>query len=190
MKPDQTIDREAFATFVDTAGTGLQAFESDEDPDLVEIDREHVQFESGETPLIAFWQNHAKHLEGHFAFMKRDYGRYDRWPKAAQAAFVDHMRQTVKAVDNLAAMAAQAAQGPPPPLEGGDQAEAGAGGGAGPGQPPNLHLMQGGGGGGGGAGAEDMQPPAPAGPPGGQGPPVPAGQQPALQPADFRAAAP
>ncbi len=169
-KPDGTIDREAFSTFVDTSGTGLQAFESEEDPDLVEIQREHAMFEAGAPfPQIAFWQNHAKHLEGHFRFMKRDYGRYAQWPPKAQQAFLAHMQDTLKAVDELAQMAAEASQGPPPAM-------GGAGGGAPPGEagPPNLQLMPGG-------------RPEVTGPPGGQGPPVPEGQRPSLQPSDFRA---
>lgn len=168
QKPDGTVDRELFAHFLDTGSTGLQGFESDEDPDLVEVEREHAMFEAydpekgqQQLPRLAFWQSHAKHLEEHFRFMKRDYARYMRWSPAAKQAFLAHMKETVAAVDELASIAAGAAgMG----VEAGADVEEGSGG-------PNLKLERGG---------------AASGP--GTGPGSKSLQQPTLQPADLAAA--
>ncbi len=120
-KPDGSVDQERFSEFLDTGGSGLQSFETDEDPDLVEIEREHAMFEAydpehGEQqlPQIAFWQAHPKHLDGHFRFMKRDYARFERWSLPAQLAFVQHMKETVQAVDEIAGQIAAASQPPQP----------------------------------------------------------------------------
>lgn len=168
--PDGQVDAQKFAHFMDTGSTGLQGFETDEDPDLVEVEREHAMFEAydpsigrsntQQLPRIAFWQSHAKHLEEHFRFMKRDYARFQRWKKAAQDAFLKHMQDTVKAVDELASIAAGAAGTGAEP---GADVQTGAGG-------PALKLERGGA-----AGA----PPA-AGPR--------SLENPSLQPADFAAA--
>ena len=165
-KPDGSVDQERFSEFLDTSGSGLQSFDTDEDPDLVEIEREHAMFEaydntddgSQELPQIAFWQAHPKHLDGHFRFMKRDYARFLRWSIPAQLAFVQHMKETVQAVDEIAGQLAAAAQPsqpgqppaqpPGPGSEGGDQETAnvpvGQGGTMSTVQPPPLQLMQGG----------------------------------------------
>ena len=171
-KPDGSVDQERFSQFLETSGSGLESFETDEDPDLVEIEREHAMFEaydpehgSDELPQIAFWQVHPKHWDGHSRFMKRDYARFLRWSMPAQLAFVQHMKETVQAVDEIAGQLAAAAQPPqpgqpaaPPPgpgSEGGDTETAnvpsGAQGPAGPAgspmetvQPPPLQLLQGG----------------------------------------------
>ena len=142
QSPDGVVDKEAFAKFMDTGAPGLSAFESDENDDLIEVQREHAMFEAfdpdkGQTelPQLGFWQSQPKHLEAHYAFMKRDRARYDKWHPLGQQAFLQHMQLTAQAVDSLAGQM-PGAQGPPqaggaPPPDGG---------------PPNLALMQGGGG--------------------------------------------
>jgi hypothetical protein len=114
------VDQERLSTFLDTSGTGLQSFESDEDPDLVEVQREHDMFAAldqsrGEqqVPQIGFWMNHPKHLEAHFNFLKRDYGRFLRWTPEAQKAFLAHVQQTMQAVDELAQQVRDATAPPP-----------------------------------------------------------------------------
>ncbi|MDB4876451.1 MAG: 15, gp14 [Gemmatimonadetes bacterium] len=108
LKPDNTVDKQALAKYLDSGTPGLGAFTSDEDPDLIEIQREHAMFEAfdptsadGEhqLPQIAFWQNHAVHLEQHYDFMKKSYARYLRWSPAAQAAFKQHMQLTLVAIE-------------------------------------------------------------------------------------------
>lgn len=107
---------EKFHKFMDTGNTGLAAFETDQNADLVEVQREHAMFEAldparGEqqVPQLAFWQAHAKHLEAHYEFMKRERERFDRWTPFAQAQFIEHIRQTALAVDEIAAGLADAA---------------------------------------------------------------------------------
>jgi len=106
------VDEAKLARYLDSGVPGLKAFESEENPDLVEIDREHAMFEaydptspeaSNQLPQLAFWQNHALHQEHHYNFMKRNYARFLRWSPAAQEAFMEHMRLTTEAVDALAA---------------------------------------------------------------------------------------
>jgi hypothetical protein len=194
-KPDGSVDQERFAEFLETSGSGLQSFETDEDPDLVEIEREHAMFEayngtSDQTlPQIAFWQAHPKHLDGHFRFMKRDYARFLRWSMPAQMAFIAHMQETVQAVDEIAGQIAAASQPPQPGMapaqppgpgsEGGASetanVPAGGAGGAGGSGPPQLSLMQGG----------AQTPPAQAGGPTGLTAP---NTQPALGGADLASA--
>lgn len=165
-KPDGSVDQERFAEFLDTSGSGLQTFDTDEDPNLVEIEREHAMFEAYDPakgvetlPQIAFWQAHPIHLDGHFRFMKRDYARFLRWSMPAQLAFIQHMKETVQAVDEIAGQIAAAAQPPQPGQpqaqppgpgsEGGDAETANVP--AGPAgspmesvAPPPLQLLQGG----------------------------------------------
>jgi hypothetical protein len=169
------VDKEQLAEYLDTGNSGLSSFESDEDPDLVEIKREHSQFEAykGEVgpdgqptqplPQIAFWQSHPKHLDGHFRLMKRDRERFERWSPAAQQAFLAHMQETVQAVDEIAG---QVAGGQPGVPVAGEDAPPGGPGGPDPSGKPQLTVEDGGG--------------APAG--------SPAGQRPTLQNADFAAA--
>lgn len=163
QKPDGTVDQDRMAEILDVSGSGLEAFESDEDPDLVEVQREHAMFEAynpsqdepreeamARLPQLAFWQSQPKHLDAHYRFMKMDRARYERWSKPAQLAFLDHLRQHAVAVDELAeglvsASGAGLPEGPPAPAP--------AGGGA-PGGGPAA-------------------PGAPAAPPGGPGAPVP-----------------
>lgn len=182
QRPDGSIDQERFSHFMDVGASGLSSFQTDEDDNIVEVQREHAMFEAydpskGEMqiPQVAFWQAHAIHLEEHFRFMKRDYARFERWNPAAQDAFLQHMQQTMHAVDQLAGMAAQAAsagaqpggEAAPGGAPGGAPPEAGAGeeGAGGEGAPPQLTVM-----------------------PGGAGPGARSMTQPALAPADFRAA--
>ena len=112
--PDGKIDKEALGRYLDPGAAGLAAFESDEDPDLVEVDREHAMFEaydptdptkSNELPQLAVWQNQPAHQRAHFDFMKRNFGRFNRWSDAAKLAFMEHLRLTTEAVDQLAAQA-------------------------------------------------------------------------------------
>lgn len=112
----QMFSEEKFAKFMDTGNSGLAAFETDENADLVEVQREHAMFEvldpeKGEqqVPQVAFWQAHAKHLEAHYDFMKRERARFDRWTPFAQDAFMRHMQETAMAVDQIAAGLADAA---------------------------------------------------------------------------------
>jgi hypothetical protein len=143
QKPDGTVDRQKFAHFMDVGSVGLSSFESDADPDLVEIEREHAMFDAfdpakGEQqlPQLAFWQAHAIHLEEHFRFMKRDRARFDRWSEPAKAAFMKHMQDTMKAVDELASIAVGAA-GPAEEPAAEVEAEPGT---------PQLQVSRGGGG--------------------------------------------
>ncbi len=106
---DGTFNAEKFSKFMDTGNTGMDAFASDENPDLVEVQMEHSQFEvldpergEQQVPQIAFWQAHAKHLEAHYDFMKRDRARFNRWTPFAQQAFLAHMQQHAMAVDEIA----------------------------------------------------------------------------------------
>lgn len=104
-----TVDQQKLAKYLDVGG--LPAFESENDPDLVEIDKEHAQFEaigknqdpnipSNErgVPQIGFWQDHAAHFAGHCAFLKRDRGRFDKWDPEAQQLFLQHVQMTLDAV--------------------------------------------------------------------------------------------
>lgn len=111
IKPDGSLDKAAFSKLMDSGTPGLGSFESDQDDDLLEIQREHAMFEafdpeseegSLQLPQIAFWQNHAVHLKEHYNFMKRSHARYLRWHPIAQEAFKEHMRLTLQAVEQLA----------------------------------------------------------------------------------------
>lgn len=79
---------------------GLDAFQPEEDPDSDEIEREHAEFEdpTGALPQIGIWQDHPKHLAGHYTFMKRDRARFDRMPSDRQAAFIQHLTDTQQAI--------------------------------------------------------------------------------------------
>lgn len=183
--PDGSIDQERMAQFLDTSGTGLQSFESDQDPNLVEIEMEHSMFEvydpdRGEMqlPEVAFWQSQPIHLEQHYRFMKIDRARFERWSEPAKEAFLVHMRLHATMVDDLAenmvsASGAGMPGGPPAP-----NAEMPPGGGGGPMEPegeagrPPLELMKGG---------------APAGVPAAPPPPGGAPTNPNLKPALSRA---
>lgn len=191
-KPDGSIDQERMAHFLDTGGSGLQSFESDEDPDLVECQREHAMFEAYdpekgilELPQLAFWQSQPKHLEEHYRFMKMDKARYERWSDAAKVAFLDHMRQHAVAVDELAenlvsASGAGLPGGPPAPVAMAPGGAPGAPGAPPGGARPPLELMRGGGG-----GAPAPIPAAPPAPGGGNRNP---NTQPALSRADLASA--
>jgi hypothetical protein len=154
LKPDGTsIDREQLARYLDSGAAGLGAFESDEDPDLVEIDREHAMFEeydptdpekSNQLPQLAVWQNALVHQKYHFDFMKRDFGRFERWSDAAKLAWFEHLRLTTEAVSAVLESVmpkAPAPLGADPnaPPEGGDP-NAPPGAGAPAGQPPTSPM--------------------------------------------------
>ena len=106
--------------------------------------------------------------------MKMDRARFERWTPEAQAAFLDHCKQTAMAVDELAdhmvsATGAGLPGGPPAPAP--PQAAPDGGGG-----PPNLRLERGG-----------QQPPTVA--PAAQTPgKISAQEQPVLSPADLASA--
>jgi hypothetical protein len=130
------VDQQKLGKYLEVGG--LPAFTSENDPDEVEIDKEHAQFEAiGENqdpnipanergvPQIGFWQDHAAHFAGHCAFMKRDRGRFDNWSPEAQQAFLVHIQQTLDAVhEGVASMMPPA---PPNPMQAGPN---------GPGQAP------------------------------------------------------
>ncbi len=121
------VNKEALAHYLDAGPAGFEPFDTDEDPDLVEVEREIQMFEEydpatkGETPLPqpAFWQNQPKRLDAFYTFMKRDYSRFEKWSPAAQFAFVQHMQQTAMAVSQIAATAAAASGAVAPPMGGG-----------------------------------------------------------------------
>lgn len=79
---------------------GLEAVQPEEDPDSDEIEREHAEFEDprGQLPQIGIWQDHPKHLAGHYTFMKRDRARFDRMPPDRQQAFIQHLQATQAAI--------------------------------------------------------------------------------------------
>jgi hypothetical protein len=135
------VDDAKLAKYLDTGTPGLGAFESDEDEDLVEIQREHSMFEvfdpttpdgSHQVPQIAFWQNHPVHLQQHYNFMKKDFARFQRWSDSAKQAFMEHMQLTAVAVDDVA----NKMMGGPPGAPGG--APPGADPGADPNAPPGA----------------------------------------------------
>jgi hypothetical protein len=116
------IDSQKLGRYLEAGAAGLSAFESQEDPDSVEVTREHAMFESydpmnpdttNEKPELGFWQNHAIHLKLHCEFMKRDRSRFDRWSQPAQQAFLEHIKLTTMAMQQLVdqAMPAQPAPG-------------------------------------------------------------------------------
>lgn len=188
------VDEAKLAKFLDTGTPGLGAFETDENPDLIEIQREHAMFEAfdpsrddgHQVPQIAFWQNHAVHLQEHFNFMKTSFARFSRWTPEAQEAFKEHMRLTMMAVQEVAngliGGGASAQHGGQPGAQGADAgagaggADAGPPGEAAPGGRPPLAVMPGGAAGGAGAGG------------GGGGTPAPGNSPMRLQRGDMKAA--
>jgi hypothetical protein len=133
------VDEAKLSKFLDTGTPGLGAFESDQNPDLIEIEREHSMFEmydptspdgAHQLPQIAFWQTHAIHLQEHYNFMKRDRARFDRWTPLAQQAFLQHMQDTIVAVSQMVAGAMPAASTGTEPAA--NPQDAGAAGGAPP----------------------------------------------------------
>lgn len=143
------VNTDALARYLDSGPAGFEEFDTDEDPDLVEVEREIAMFEEydpltkGETPLPqpAFWQNQPKRLDAFYTFMKRDYGRFERWSDAGKLAFVQHMQETAMLVNQLAAIAAAgtAAQGGAAPAAGGG---GGGGGGSGQGEGSDAKRLQ------------------------------------------------
>lgn len=166
------VDEQKLAKYLDSGTPGLGAFESEDNPDLIEIRNEHDMFEnydpttpdgSHQLPQIAFWQNSPAHLKGHYEFMKKDRARYNRWHPAARAAFKTHMMLTAVAIEDAASQ-----------MLGGDPQQA-AGAPAGPD-----------------AGAPGGQPPVASGPPGGPpgAAPTPAGPPPGRGAPSLRLVAP
>jgi len=147
------VDEAKLARYLDSGVPGLKAFESEENPDLVEIDREHAMFEafdptnpeaSNQLPQLAVWQNQPLHQEHHFNFMKRNLARFQRWSPAAQEAFMEHMRLTTEAIVQLAAsMIPQGA--PDDAAMTGEQQAGGAPGGKAPATGPKMSIVPGGG---------------------------------------------
>jgi hypothetical protein len=120
------VDREAFAKYMDTGATGLSGFESDEDPDMVEFDREIALFEaydpergSLQLPQLGPWMNIPVKQKLCYDFMKRDFSRFQRWTPDAQKAFFDWMMQLTVGVQRIVDMANPQAPGG---TAGGDQA--------------------------------------------------------------------
>lgn len=146
--PDGTVNNLKLAKYLDVGG--LSAFETENDPDANEIDREHAQFEaigqhqdpnvpSGErgVPQIGFWQDHAAHFAGHCAFLKRDRSRFDRWSPEAQQLFLQHVQQTLDAVhEGVASMLGPGMPQAPGQPQGGPPGATGMGGPSLPGAPP------------------------------------------------------
>lgn len=143
------VDPIKLARILDSGAPGLEAFESDENPDLIEIEREHQMFEnfdpttpdgSHQLPQIAFWQNSPIHLQEHYNFMKKSFTRYQQWHPAAQEAFKTHMMLTQAAVEDAAARLMPPPAAPPGP-NGEENAPPG-GGPPAPGGPPPLSLVR------------------------------------------------
>jgi len=127
------VNEQKLARYLEPGAPGLQAFETEENPDAIEIRQEHLMLENFDPtadpprlqiPQIAMWQSHAIHLKEHFDFMKRNRSRFEKWHPLAQQAFVDHMELTQQAVtQQIAAMMGGEAPAPPgeetPPADGG-----------------------------------------------------------------------
>lgn len=87
---------------------GIGVFEASSDPDQQEIEREHGLFEDYNPdeghlalPQLAFWQNQPAHLKAHYQFVKTSYMRIAKWHPLAQEAFLEHLLETAKAVQNI-----------------------------------------------------------------------------------------
>lgn len=87
---------------------GVGVFEAENDPDTQEVEREHGLFEAFNPdegilalPQLGFWQNHAKHLEMHYRFVKTSYMRIADWHPMAQLAFKEHLLATAAAVQRI-----------------------------------------------------------------------------------------
>jgi hypothetical protein len=100
---DQGIpDAGKVARMLEQGGVGV--FEAENDPDTQEVEREHGLFEAFNPdegimalPQLGFWQNHAKHLEMHYRFVKTSYMRIADWHPMAQLAFKEHLLATAAA---------------------------------------------------------------------------------------------
>ncbi len=161
------VDREMLARFLDSGTPGLGVFESDEDPDLVEVQREHAMFEdyaprlpngAKQVPQVAFWQNHLVHLQQHQDFMKKSFERFLRWTPEAQAAFLAHIKLTIATIQEAANAMAGGGGPTQPETMGGAGQPGGAAPSPGPGAPPTLTLVPGSQGNGPGTGSSQMTP--------------------------------
>lgn len=97
---------EKVARMLEQGGVGV--FEAENDPDTLEVEREHGLFEAYDPdkgilalPQLALWQNHTKHLELHYRFVKTSYMRIAKWHPLAQKAFLEHMLATASAVQRI-----------------------------------------------------------------------------------------
>jgi hypothetical protein len=116
---------------------GIGVFESESDPDVQEVEREQGLFEAYNPdegvlalPQLAYWQNHPKHLQLHYQFVKTSYMRIAKWHPAAQAAYNQHMLETAAQVQKVVeAMTPPPAPGGPgggaPPAAGGSGGKVG-----------------------------------------------------------------
>jgi hypothetical protein len=107
------VDQAKVARYLDQGG--IRAFEAEGNPDLIEVELEHGQFEDGQQPQIGFWQNHAAHLAAHAEFLKTERARFEKWPPRQQQAFLSHMQQT----QLVLAGQVQRLAAPPEPTPGG-----------------------------------------------------------------------
>lgn len=132
------VDSAKLAKLLDSGAPGLESFESDENPDLIEIAREHDMFEnfdpttpdgSHQLPQIAFWQNSPIHLSEHYDFMKKDLVRFSKWHPLAQQEFLKHMMLTQAAIEDAATRLMGGAAGPGAPTAAGPGAAPGSVGG-------------------------------------------------------------
>lgn len=105
------VDEAKLAKMLDSGAPGLGAFESEENPDLIEINSEHDLFSvydpssmdgSHQLPQVAFWQNSTIHLQEHYNFMKKNRTRFDKWHPGAKAKFMEHMMLTMAAIEDAA----------------------------------------------------------------------------------------
>jgi hypothetical protein len=115
------VDREALAKYLETGNAGLTAFEADEDPDIVEFEREIALFESydpmqgsNQLPQLGPWMNIPVKQKLCYDFMKRDRSRFDRWSQPGQLAFLDWMQQLAAGVQKLVDAVNPAAPAAPP----------------------------------------------------------------------------
>lgn len=99
-------DADKVARMLEQGGIGV--FEAENDPDTQEVEREHGLFEAFNPdegnyalPQLALWQNHTKHLELHYRFVKTSYMRIAKWHEMAQKAFLEHMLETAKSVQRI-----------------------------------------------------------------------------------------
>ena len=99
-------DAQKVARMLEQGGVGV--FEAENDPDTQEVEREHGLFEAYDPdkgilalPQLALWQNHTKHLELHYRFVKTSYMRIAKWHPKAQQAFLEHLIESAGAVQRI-----------------------------------------------------------------------------------------
>lgn len=116
----QAVDTVKFARLTDIGG--LQAFQMEGDPDMIEVQMEHSMFEQfhpetgeGSMPQLGFWQNHNTHFTLHAELMKRDRTRMEKWSPVAQQAFIQHMLMHLQAIQGQAQQLMPSGGGGAPP---------------------------------------------------------------------------